>query len=133
MCNIVVVPYIKENRGCGRAPGHHERGEVGDLQLVNDVNGDEDDESDEGEEEASCDEGEAPSGQVRGEGEDEQHNCSGDVWCYGVEVGLHSGIAEPAYDLRQEELNTLQWHAKADLDGEDGPAGGVLEDFEALF
>ena len=53
--NVVVVPHIKDDGGGGRAPRHHETGEVGNMDLSGDVDGDVDDEADEGQEEAQGD------------------------------------------------------------------------------
>jgi len=53
--NVVVVPHIKDDGGGGRAPRHHEAGEVGNMDLSGDVDGDVDDEADEGQEEAQGD------------------------------------------------------------------------------
>ena len=50
--DIVVVPHVKDDGGGGRAPSHHEAGEVGDMDLGVDVDSDVDDEADEGQEEA---------------------------------------------------------------------------------
>ena len=58
-----------------------------------DVHGRENNEAAEGEEEAECDEGEAPASEIRGETEDEQHDCAGDVGCDGVKVSLDGAIA----------------------------------------
>lgn len=50
--DVVVVPHVEDDGGGGRAPRHHEAGEVGDMDLGGDVDGDVDDEADEGQEEA---------------------------------------------------------------------------------
>jgi hypothetical protein len=50
--DVVVVPHVKDDGRGGRAPRHHEAGEVGDMDLGGDVDCDVDDEADEGQEEA---------------------------------------------------------------------------------
>lgn len=35
------------------------------------------------------------------------------------------------HDLREEELDTLQWYTQADLNKQENPSGGLLEDGES--
>lgn len=98
-----------------------------------DIDGDEDDEADESEEEAGGDEGKSPAGIVGGEGEDEQHDGTGDVGCNSIKVGFDGVVTKSVDDLREEELNTLERDAETNLNGDDDPAGWVFEDLETLF
>ena len=93
MRDVVIVPDVEEHGRCGGAPCHHEGGEVGGVELRFDVNADVDDEANEGEEEAGSDEGEAQPCEVAGEGEDEQHDCAGDVGGYGIKVCFYGAVA----------------------------------------
>ena len=58
-----------------------------------DVDGREDDEAAEGEEESKSHEGESPASEIRGETENEQHDCASDVGGDGVQVSLDSAVA----------------------------------------
>jgi hypothetical protein len=96
------------------------------------IDGGVDDESSKREQETQGDEGESPSGPVTAEGEDQQHRGTGHIGRHGVEIGLDGAVSETLDDDWKEELDSLEWHTETDLDGQDGPAGPVLEDSESV-
>lgn len=133
MGDVVVVPGAQQDGRRGGAPGHHEAGEIRDVDVGLDVDGGVDDEADKGQQEAEGDEGEAQARVVGREGQDEQDDGADDVGRDGVEVGLDAAVAEAGDNLRQEEGHALQRHAEADFDAQPGVGGGHLEDLEGFL
>ncbi|PNY25610.1 hypothetical protein TCAP_04454, partial [Tolypocladium capitatum] len=91
------------------------------------------DEAGERQDESQHDEGEAQTSPVGAESQDKQHHRTRDVGRDGVQVRLHGRVAEPLDDLRQKQRDGLQGHAEADLNGQEGKRGGVLEDLERVL
>lgn len=92
------------------------------------VDGREDDEADTSKSEAQRDKGEPQPRVVRREAQDQQHDGARDVGRDRVQVRLDGRVAQLLDDDGQEERDRLQRHAQAHLDGQDDPAGRVLED-----
>ena len=103
------------------------------MKLILDIETNVDTEADEREHETCRDERETQSSEIAGEGQDEEHDGARHVRRDSIQIRLHGAVAQAGDDLRQEELNGLQGHAQTDFNGNDDPAGGVLEDGETLL
>jgi hypothetical protein len=112
-------------------PDHHERSKVCNTQVTLYINGCVDDKSNKSEQEAKCNKGES-SGPVTAKREDQQHCCTGNVGCHRVEIRLDGAVTKTFDDDWKEELDSLERHAKTNLNGQNGPAGPVLEDSEGI-
>ena len=84
---------------------------------VEDVNGAVDDEADECECETENDEGTSSTGEIRGEGENQQHDGSSDVGRDSIQICLDDGVTETLDDLGQEERHRLERNTKTYFDG----------------
>ena len=113
--NVIVVPDVEDDARGGSAPGHHEAGEVSNVEIAEDVDGGVDYEADEGEEEAGRDVGEADMGEIGSEGEDEEHDCACNVGGDGVEIGFDCRVLQAGNDYGEEELDGLQWDTETNL------------------
>jgi len=128
------MPDVRRKGGRGvELTGHHEAGEIRHVQLVLHIDPGIHRHADEREHEAGRDKRPAPARVVARKRQDEQHHGARHVRRHGVQVRLHGAVAQARDDLRQEQLHALQRDAEADLDGDDGPAGGVSEDLERLL
>ena len=54
------------------------------------------------------------------------------IWRNGVKISLDAIVAQALYNLRQEQLNTLERHAQADLYEQKAISRGAAEDFERV-
>lgn len=103
------------------------------MDIMGDIDGNINDKSNEREQESSSDERESPTTVIGGKRQDKQHNRTTDIRCHGVKVCLHGAVSESGDDLRQEKRHTLERNTQADLNGQDGIARPVPENFKRLL
>lgn len=86
----------------------------------------------ESEEVSQRDERGAKTNEVRREGENHAHHCTGHIGRDGVQVRLDGGEAETLHDLREKQIDSLNGNTRADFQTQKDIGAGMAEDADRI-